>query len=101
SAIWIIKFKVANVVFFNLILILRPPNNFIAMKSKANDLSTVIIVNKNRQRTLQVKTKHLNRLKHYALSIFGLILILSASIFYLRSQNKRQEAEKNQLLSQL
>src|SRR6185312_7174536 len=42
-----------------------------------------------------------NRLKHYALSIFGLILILSASIFYLRSQNKRQEAEKNQLLSQL
>jgi murein DD-endopeptidase MepM/ murein hydrolase activator NlpD len=71
------------------------------MKSKPNDLSTVIIVNKNRQRTLQIHTKHLNNLKHYALSIFGLILILSASVVYLRSQNKQQEAEKNMLLSQL
>jgi murein DD-endopeptidase MepM/ murein hydrolase activator NlpD len=71
------------------------------MKSKPNEVSTVIIVNKNRQRTLQVKTKHLNNLKHYALSVFGLIVILSASIIYLRSQNKQQEAEKNQLLSQL
>jgi murein DD-endopeptidase MepM/ murein hydrolase activator NlpD len=71
------------------------------MNSKPNDLSTVIIVNKNRQRTLQVKTKHLNRLYHYAFSIFGVILLLSVSVIYLRSQNKQQEEEKNQLLSQL
>lgn len=71
------------------------------MKSKPNELSTVIIVNKNRQRTLQVKTKHLDNLKHYALSIFGLIVILSASIIYLTSKDKQRDIEKNQLLSQL
>ena len=71
------------------------------MKSKSNDLSTVIIVNKDRQRTLQIHTKHLNNLKHYALIIFGLILVLAASVIYLRSQNKQQEAEKNKLVSQL
>jgi murein DD-endopeptidase MepM/ murein hydrolase activator NlpD len=71
------------------------------MNSKPKDLSTVIIVNKTRQRTLQIKTKHLNNLKHYALSVFGLILILSGSIIYLSSQNKQQEAEKKRLLTQL
>jgi murein DD-endopeptidase MepM/ murein hydrolase activator NlpD len=71
------------------------------MNSKPKDLSTVIIVNKSRQRTLQIKTKHLNRLKHYAVSVFGLIVILSGSIIYLTSQNKQQEVEKNLLLSQL
>ncbi|MDB5130760.1 MAG: hypothetical protein JWR02_509 [Mucilaginibacter sp.] len=71
------------------------------MNSKPHDLSTVIIVNKNRQRTLQVKTKHLNRLYHYAFGILGVILVLGISVIYLRSQNKQQEEEKNQLLSQL
>ncbi|HWZ16571.1 MAG TPA: peptidoglycan DD-metalloendopeptidase family protein [Mucilaginibacter sp.] len=71
------------------------------MNSKPNDLSTVIIVNKNRQRTLQVKTKHLNRLYHYAFGVVGVILLLTVSVVYLRSQNKQQEEEKNQLLSQL
>lgn len=71
------------------------------MKSNQNELSTVIIVNKHRQQTLQVKTRHLAHLKHYALGIFGVIVILSLSIIYLSSQNKQQEAEKNQLLSQL
>jgi murein DD-endopeptidase MepM/ murein hydrolase activator NlpD len=71
------------------------------MGSKLHDISTVIIVNKSRQRTLQIKTKHLSRLKHYASGILGVILLLSGVIFYLRSQNRQQEKEKQQLLSQI
>jgi murein DD-endopeptidase MepM/ murein hydrolase activator NlpD len=71
------------------------------MKSKPSDLSTVIIVNKSRQRTLQVKTKHLSRLKHYAASILAVILLLSGSVIYLRSKNQQQEQEKLQLLAQV
>ena len=73
------------------------------MNQKQRDISTVIIVNKGNQRTktIQVKTKHLSRLKHYALGILGVIVLLSASIIYLRAQNNRAEEEKKQLLSQL
>jgi murein DD-endopeptidase MepM/ murein hydrolase activator NlpD len=73
------------------------------MKLKPTDISTVIIVNKNQQstKTLQIKTKHLSRIRHYAASIAGVILILSCFIIYLRSQNQKQEAEKLQLISQI
>ena len=71
------------------------------MSSKQSDISTVIIVNKSRQRTLQVKTKHLSRLKHYASGILAVILLLSGAVVYLKAQNQRQEQEKNQLVSQL
>jgi len=73
------------------------------MNLKQNDVSTVIIVNKGNQRTktIQVKTKHLSRLKHYTLGVLAIIVMLFVSIFYLRSQNKRQEEEKTQLLSQI
>jgi murein DD-endopeptidase MepM/ murein hydrolase activator NlpD len=73
------------------------------MNQKQRDISTVIIVNKGNQRTktIQIRTKHLGRLKHYALGIFGIIVLLSVSIVYLRSQNNRAEEEKKQLLSQL
>lgn len=73
------------------------------MNSKRPDVSTVIIINKNRQstKTIQVKTKHLSRLKHYSIGVLALIIMLSSSILYLRSQNKQQEAEKQQLLSQI
>jgi murein DD-endopeptidase MepM/ murein hydrolase activator NlpD len=73
------------------------------MNQKQRDISTVIIVNKGNQRTktIQVKTKHLGRLKHYAFGIFGIIVLLSGSIIYLRAQNNRAEEEKKQLLSQL
>ncbi len=71
------------------------------MRSKPADISTVIIVNKSKQRTLQVKTKHLGRLKHYASGIVLVIVLLSGSIIYLRAQNKRQEEEKKQLISQI
>ncbi|MDB4904013.1 MAG: hypothetical protein JWQ63_3294 [Mucilaginibacter sp.] len=71
------------------------------MKTKSSEISTVIIVNKNRQQTLHFKTKHLSHLKHYGLSILAVILLLAGAIVYLRSQNQKQEEEKTQLLSQI
>ncbi|WP_428327359.1 M23 family metallopeptidase [Mucilaginibacter sp.] len=73
------------------------------MKLKPSDVSTVIIVNKNNTgtKTLQVKTKHISRIKHYAYSVLALIITLSGSIIYLRSQNQQQEQEKLQLVAQL
>src|SRR5882757_5238572 len=73
------------------------------MKQKSTDISTVIIVNKrqNSTRTLQVKTKHISRFKHYAWSIAGVIVLLSGTIIYLRYQNQRQENEKNLLIAQI
>jgi murein DD-endopeptidase MepM/ murein hydrolase activator NlpD len=72
------------------------------MKGKPSDISTVIIVNKNSEpKTLRVKTKHISRLKHYAIGILSVIMVLSGVIVYLRSQNNSQEAEKKQLEAQL
>ena len=73
------------------------------MKLKRSDTSTVIIVDKNkgRTKTLQVKTKHISRLRHYAAGIVALILILSGTIIWLTSQNKAQATEKEQLLAQI
>jgi murein DD-endopeptidase MepM/ murein hydrolase activator NlpD len=73
------------------------------MKPKASDISTVIIVNKSKElsRTLQVKTRHISRLKHYAAGVLSVIVLLSGSIIYLRSKNQQQEQEKNQLMAQL
>lgn len=73
------------------------------MSQRQTEISTVIIVNKSNQRTktIQVKTKHLGRLKHYASGILAVIFLLSGAVVYLRSQNNHKEEEKKQLLSQL
>ncbi|WP_259068577.1 peptidoglycan DD-metalloendopeptidase family protein [Mucilaginibacter sp. X4EP1] len=72
------------------------------MKSKLSEISTVIIVNKSREpKTLQIKSKHLSHLKHYAAILAGFILVLVGSIVYLRSQNAQQEQEKNRLMAQI
>jgi len=73
------------------------------MNLKQTDISTVIIVNKGNQgtKTIQVKTKHLGRLKHYASGILVVIVLLAGSVVYLRSQNNKAEEEKKQLLSQI
>jgi murein DD-endopeptidase MepM/ murein hydrolase activator NlpD len=73
------------------------------MKFKPSGISTVIIVDKTKvaSKTLQVKTKHISRFKHYVASVLGLILILSGTIYYLNSQNKQQEIEKAQLQAQI
>jgi len=73
------------------------------MNQRQSEISTVIIVNKGNQRTktIQIKTKHLSRLKHYVSGILAVIFLLSGAVVYLRSQNNRNEEEKKQLLSQL
>ncbi|HEY2580903.1 MAG TPA: M23 family metallopeptidase [Mucilaginibacter sp.] len=71
------------------------------MKTNSSEISTVIIVNKNRQQTLQFKTKHLSHLKHYGASILVVIFLLSGAIIYLRYQNQQKEEEKRQLESQV
>jgi murein DD-endopeptidase MepM/ murein hydrolase activator NlpD len=72
------------------------------MKLKPSDVSTVIIVNKNSEsKTLQVKTRHINRLKHYVTGIITVIIALSGTVVYLNSQNQQQQEEKKQLLVQI
>lgn len=72
------------------------------MKSKLSEISTVIIVNKSREpKTLQIKSKHISHLKHYAAIVLGVIVILSGTVIYLRSKNAQQEAEKDRLMAQI
>jgi len=73
------------------------------MNNKPSDISTVVIINKNHQHTksLQIKTKHINRLRHYAFSTLCVLFALIGFIIYLRSQNSKQEQEKQQLLAQI
>jgi murein DD-endopeptidase MepM/ murein hydrolase activator NlpD len=75
----------------------------ILMKQKTSDISTVVVINKNQQptRSLQIKTKHLNNLKHYAFGTLSVVLVLVISIIYLRWQNQQQEAEKLALMAQI
>ena len=73
------------------------------MKFKPSGVSTVIIVDKNKgaSKTLQVKTKHISRLKHYAAGVLSVIVILAGSIIYLNNENNKQEVEKAALLKQI
>jgi len=73
------------------------------MKLKPADVSTVIIVNKNKEgsQTLQVKTKHIERLRHYLLSVLAVITILTLAVIYLSHQNDLQQEEKQKLVAQL
>ncbi|MDB5109099.1 MAG: hypothetical protein JWR67_213 [Mucilaginibacter sp.] len=73
------------------------------MKPSQKDISTVVILNKNQQstKTLQIKTKHLNRLKHYIISIASVIIFLIGFIILLQYHNQQQELEKQQLMAQI
>jgi murein DD-endopeptidase MepM/ murein hydrolase activator NlpD len=73
------------------------------MNTKRKDVSTVIILNKNQHgtKTLQIKTKHISRFKHYVLGVLGIIFCLSGIIVYLNKQNQKQEQEKQQLMAQI
>lgn len=73
------------------------------MKSRLSDVSTVIIVNKNQHstKTLQIKTRHISRFKHYLAAVLLVIVALAAVIYYQHTQNEQQEAEKQQLLAQI
>ena len=73
------------------------------MKLKPSDVSTVIIVNKNKEgsQTLQIKTKHISRIKHYLLGVLAVITTLTLSVIYLSHKNQQQEEEKQHLVAQL
>ena len=71
------------------------------MKQKSADISTVIIVNKNSQKTIQVKTKHLSRIKLYVAVLSLIVITLAGAVISLRSQNQRTAAEKFMLMAEL
>ncbi|MXV51091.1 peptidoglycan DD-metalloendopeptidase family protein [Pedobacter sp. HMF7647] len=68
-----------------------------------NDVSTVIIVNKNQQQTqsLRIKTKHIYRLKHYAVFAVLVVLSLVVSVIYLKKENKRNAEERQKLIAEV
>jgi murein DD-endopeptidase MepM/ murein hydrolase activator NlpD len=61
-----------------------------------SDFSTVLIVgsNKGETKSLRIKTKHINRLKHYALSIGITIFILTCTIIFLSMELNKIEKER-------
>lgn len=73
------------------------------MKVKSKDVSTIVILSKNKQgtKTIQVRTRHIAHLKYYAMGLVGLIALLVGSIFLLRNSMQQQEHEKQLLLAQI
>ena len=73
------------------------------MRSKIKDVSTVVILSKNKQaaKTLQIKTKHIIRLKHYVLSVVLIILSLAGFIAFLQYKNQQKDIEKQLLVAQI
>jgi len=73
------------------------------MNLKLTNFSTIIIVNKNQEQTraIRVKTKHLNRLKHYIIGIAAVFVMLALTIVYLTNRDSKEELERQQLLSQI
>ncbi len=73
------------------------------MKVNPKDVSTIVILSKNKQgtRTIQVRTRHLARLKYYAMGLGGVIAILIGSIVLLNKKTQQQELEKQLLLTQI
>lgn len=73
------------------------------MKVKQKDVSTIVILNKNKQgtKTIQIRTRHLAHLKYYAIGLVGIIALLVGSIFLLRNSIQQQEQEKQLLLKQI
>jgi murein DD-endopeptidase MepM/ murein hydrolase activator NlpD len=73
------------------------------MNLKAADFSPHAIEQTSRQllHLLEKRTKRLKRVKHYAATTTCLIIILIASVYKLRNQNKATESEKQQLLNQI
>ena len=73
------------------------------MRSKVKDVSTVVILSKNKQaaKTLQIKTRHITNLKHYLLSVVLVILSLAGFIAFLQYKNQQKDIEKQLLVAQI
>ena len=61
-----------------------------------SDFSTVLIVgsNKGETKSLRVKTKHINRLRHYVFSIVIALISLTGTIIFLSMEISKKEKEK-------
>lgn len=70
------------------------------MKNTNKEYSTILIVGKNQQhmQSIPVKTKHLERWKHYLIGVLGVFGVLILSILFLSISNHNQ-AKENHLLS--
>jgi len=73
------------------------------MKISPKDVSTIVILNKNKQgaKTIQIRTHHLHRLKYYAAALLAVIALLIGSIVVMQKRSELQELEKQKLLSQI
>ncbi|MDB4927341.1 M23 family metallopeptidase [Mucilaginibacter sp.] len=73
------------------------------MKVNPKDVSTIVILSKNKQgtKTIQIKTRHITRLKYYAMGLFSVLALLIGSIVFLNNRNAQQEVEKQLLLTQI
>ncbi|MDB5158639.1 MAG: hypothetical protein JWR50_3346 [Mucilaginibacter sp.] len=73
------------------------------MKLKPKDVSTIVILNKNKQgaKTIQVRTRHIAHLKYYGIGLLGVLALLVGSIIFLQKKSQQQEVEKQLLLSQI
>ncbi|MES2425593.1 MAG: M23 family metallopeptidase [Bacteroidota bacterium] len=73
------------------------------MKVNQKDVSTIVILSKNKQgtKTIQIRTSHIARLKYYAMGVVGVIGLLIGSIVFLNNKSQQQELEKQKLISQI
>jgi len=73
------------------------------MKVKPKDVSTIVILNKNKQgtKTIQIRTRHIAHFKYYAMGLVGMIALLVGSIFLMRYNIQEREHERQLLMAQI
>lgn len=72
------------------------------MTARKKEHSTILIVGKSQQmKSIQVKTKHLERWKHYLITVLGVFVILISGIIYLSMSNRQYQAEYQSINNQL
>lgn len=73
------------------------------MKVNPKDISTIVILNKNKQgtKTIQIRTRHIARLKYYTMTLVAVLALLIGAIVLLQKNIAHQEVEKQLLLTQI
>ncbi|NNU34145.1 hypothetical protein HK413_08275 [Mucilaginibacter sp. S1162] len=67
------------------------------MKVKPKDISTIVILNKNKQgtKTIQIRTRHLTSLKYYAMTPAGVLALLVGAIVLLQKNIAHRRLKNN------
>jgi murein DD-endopeptidase MepM/ murein hydrolase activator NlpD len=73
------------------------------MKVNPKDVSTIVILSKNKHgtKTIQIRTRHIARLKYYAMGLLSVVALLIGSIVLLQKRSQQQEVEKRLLITQI